>query len=86
MPQLISVNIGDAALVQLGSRVVTSGIGKRPVARATVNELGLVGDVVADQKHHGGRDQAVYLYAATDLAWWEEHLGRPSHQAPSARN
>jgi MOSC domain-containing protein YiiM len=37
----------------------------------------LAGDVVADDEHHGGPDQAVYLYGRTDYEWWEAELGRP---------
>lgn len=41
-----------------------------------MGRLGLEGDVQVDQKHHGGADQAVYLYSAEDYAWWREELGR----------
>lgn len=38
---------------------------------------GLVGDLVADGRHHGGDEQAVYAYAREDYDWWEEQLGVP---------
>ena len=72
---LVSVNVGAAETLSVGRRRVETGIRKVPVARAYVHELGVAGDVVADKKHHGGRDQAVYLYAADDLAWWQRELG-----------
>ena len=71
MITLVSINIGEADVLKVGSRSVETGIRKLPVERAHIHELGLAGDVVADQKHHGGPDQAVYVYAADDLAWWE---------------
>lgn len=37
---------------------------------------GLVGDLVSEQKHHGGDDQAVYAYAREDLDAWEVELDR----------
>lgn len=37
---------------------------------------GLIGDLVSEQKHHGGDDQAVYAYAREDLDTWESELGR----------
>lgn len=37
---------------------------------------GLVGDLVSEQKHHGGDDQAVYAYAREDLDGWQQELGR----------
>jgi MOSC domain-containing protein YiiM len=71
-----SVNVGSPETVVLGTRSVETGIGKIAVERAFVGRLGLAGDTVADQKHHGGPDQAVYLYTRADYAWWEEELGR----------
>ena len=44
-----------------------------PVA---VGLLGLDGDDCADKRHHGGPEQAVYVYAREDLDWWTEQLGR----------
>ena len=32
-------------------------------------------DVVVDRAHHGGYDQAVYVYAREDADWWERELG-----------
>jgi MOSC domain-containing protein YiiM len=30
---------------------------------------------VANTRHHGGPDQAVYVYSAEDYAWWASSLG-----------
>jgi MOSC domain-containing protein YiiM len=55
----------------------TTAIDKRAVARpVAVGALGLVGDQQADAEHHGGEDQAVYLYADEDADWWATELGR----------
>ncbi|MCA0253520.1 MAG: MOSC domain-containing protein [Actinobacteria bacterium] len=55
-----------------------TAIDKRPVAgRVQVQLLGLAGDEIADLKHHGGADQAVYAFAREDYAFWETELGRP---------
>jgi MOSC domain-containing protein YiiM len=37
---------------------------------------GVQGDTVCHTKHHGGPDQAVYAYAAEDLAFWTVELGQ----------
>lgn len=37
---------------------------------------GLVGDVIGNQRVHGGDDQAVYAYAREDLDVWETRLDR----------
>lgn len=73
---LVSVNIG--ALERLAPHAKTrTGIRKSPVGGAVLcDHLGLVGDAVGNTKHHGGPDQAVYLYSAEEYAWWTDALGR----------
>lgn len=54
-----------------------SGIDKRPVDGPVRLEVdGVVGDAVCDTTYHGGPDQAVYAYAAEDLAFWSAELGQ----------
>ena len=36
---------------------------------------GLADDAVLNQEHHGGPDQAVYLYRQEDYDWWTDRLG-----------
>ena len=76
--EVSSVNVGRRESVQLiGGGDVTSGINKRPVATPVeVGELGLSGDAVCNTQHHGGLDQAVYLYRQEDNEWWSTELGR----------
>lgn len=53
-----------------------SGIDKRPVSGPVQLKDHYVGnDIIADRKHHGGYDQAVYAYAREDADWWESNLG-----------
>jgi MOSC domain-containing protein YiiM len=73
--QVVSVNAGSAELMKIGARTVSTGIRKRPVERGYAGTLGLAGDLVADEKHHGGPDQALYLYSSEDYAWWGGELG-----------
>jgi MOSC domain-containing protein YiiM len=75
--QLISVNIGKVNSLETGNRVEQTGIYKLPVHEPVrVTALGLEGDFIADTKHHGGPDQAVYIYGTADYAWGERELGR----------
>jgi MOSC domain-containing protein YiiM len=75
-PRLLSVNTGRAQPVPWGT-LQRSAIDKRPVSGAVrVDTVGIAGDEQADQKHHGGVDQAVYAVAREDLDWWAERLGR----------
>jgi MOSC domain-containing protein YiiM len=76
--QVRSVNIAtEPARLRTGLRSVETGIAKRPAnGRIAIGPLGLAGDVIASKKHHGGPDQAVYVYGEQDYAWWSERLGR----------
>ena len=54
-----------------------TGINKHAVSGAVmIDELGLLGDAICNRKHHGGRDQAVYLEGSLTLDWWASELGR----------
>jgi MOSC domain-containing protein YiiM len=54
-----------------------TGIDKRPVpGPVLLAPDGVQGDTVCHTKHHGGPDQAVYAYAAEDLAFWSAELGQ----------
>lgn len=74
--EVTSVNIGRAETVEHLGREYRSGIRKRPV-NAAVDGAGVGDDVVCNRKHHGGPDQAAYLYRLEDYAWWERTYGRP---------
>lgn len=75
--RVISLNCGSEADLLIGGRPGRSAIDKRPVAgRVAIGPFGLAGDENADKAHHGGAEQAVYVYAREDLDWWTERLGR----------
>jgi MOSC domain-containing protein YiiM len=75
--KLISVNLGSKATIERSNRSEITGIFKHPVtAPVRVTPLGLEGDFIASEKHHGGPDQAVYIYGAADYDWWSHQLGR----------
>lgn len=72
--RLVSIQVGSRRPVLVAGRQATTGIRKEPVATAPIEELGLVGDFIADAKNHGGPDQAVYVYSNEDYSWWESQL------------
>jgi MOSC domain-containing protein YiiM len=75
MARVLSVNVGrpkDASWAGLGYTSMDKRAAEGPVR---VHRNGLVGDVVSDTKHHGGPDQAVYVFAREDLDLWGERLG-----------
>ena len=75
--KLLSVNRSQAQPITVGEKVDQTGIFKTPTGESVrVDKLGLAGDVQVSKKHHGGPDQAVYLYSARDYAWFSELLGR----------
>jgi MOSC domain-containing protein YiiM len=74
--KLISVNIGKEQTIVTTLISEQTGIHKLPVqGEVMVTPLGLEGDFIASTRHHGGPDQAVYLYGMPDYAWWENELG-----------
>jgi MOSC domain-containing protein YiiM len=79
--RLLSVNVG--AVRPSPPDAVPTGIDKRPVvgpvtvtAQVGRGAVALDGDEIADARHHGGADQAVYAYAREDLDRWGRDLGR----------
>ena len=74
---LISVNLGQERTLERKGRVERTGIFKFPTKEAIrVTKLGLEGDVIVSKRHHGGPDQAVYVYGGADYEWWSKELGR----------
>ena len=74
---MLSANVGTIKDITWRDHDVRSAIDKRPVdGPVEVRRLGLAGDRQEDLTNHGGPEQAVYAYAAEDLAMWAERLGR----------
>jgi MOSC domain-containing protein YiiM len=83
MPGVLTVNL---ARVRVNPDVLSgpTGIDKVPADGAVQVRApgpmrgglgsGLVGDVIGNQKLHGGDDQAVYAYAREDLDAWEAQI------------
>ena len=69
--QLLGINIGEERLLKLGSKPSLTGIYKLPVQAVEVTSLGCIGDRIVSEKHHGGPDQAVYVYTQPDYDQWE---------------
>lgn len=69
MVRLVSVNIGQARHIP-GYGPLT-GICKEPVfGPVSIGQQGLSGDAILDRVHHGGLDQAIYIYFEEDYAFW----------------
>lgn len=69
MAELLSVCSGKAEHIAGYSPL--TGINKRPLAgpvAITIN--GIAEDAILDRRHHGGLDQAIYVYFEGDYAFW----------------
>ena len=76
MLKILSVNIGKAVPYEHTTPKVT-GIFKVPqTGPVRIGACGLEGDAICDLAHHGGLDQAVYLYGQPDYDFWSRELGR----------
>lgn len=79
--RVLTINIGHRAPNPHG-KMESTGIHKRPVDDSVYVSApgaagsGLSGDYIGDPRHHGGDDQAVYVFAREDLDRWEQIKGR----------
>ena len=74
--KLLAMSIGSVRLIP-GRKAAKTGIYKLPVDHPVmVGTEGLAGDRIVDRKHHGGRDQAVYIEGSVDYDWWRAELGQ----------
>ena len=74
---VLSINIGTARTIGNAKSSAKTGIYKLPVAGPVqVTAAGLPGDAIVNTKHHGGPDQAVYVYGGADYAWWSVEQAR----------
>jgi MOSC domain-containing protein YiiM len=75
--RLQSINVGMPETVDMGIGPETTAIHKRSTdGPVRVSLAGLDGNEVADHKHHGGADQAVYVYFMDDYTHFERLLNR----------
>lgn len=77
LARVVSVNVGQRRRLEGRSFRGETGIFKSAVQDPiAVHRLGLEADSVVNTRHHGGVDQAVYLYRDEDYDWWSGELGR----------
>ncbi len=76
-PKITSINVGRAESLEHGNKHFTTGILKRAVAGPVrIDTERVADDAICNLEHHGGPDQAVYIYSEEDYAWWSGELGR----------
>ena len=85
--KLANVNIGQERTQQNGNKLETTGIYKLPTPEPVhISSLGIKEDFIASKKHHGGPDQAIYVYGITDYDWWSTELGRDLYPGTFGEN
>lgn len=73
MARLLAVCIGQPRPIP-GMEALT-GIYKEPVTGpVAVTPQGIAADAILDRRHHGGRDQAIYVYFQDDYDFWAREL------------
>jgi MOSC domain-containing protein YiiM len=76
MPEVLAACVVSSLRPDKGNVGVTA-IDKRAVeGPIKVGPFGLFADVQADRKHHGGHEQAVYVYSQDDADYWAGELDR----------
>jgi MOSC domain-containing protein YiiM len=81
---VLSVNLADVRTIERRGKPVRTGIWKLPAdGRVLARREGLLGDVQADRRVHGGPDMAVYAYAREDTRA-SKSSPRPRRQLPAA--
>ena len=71
MASLRAVCIGKAEHIEGYSPL--TGINKQArTGLVAIDAMGIGEDAILDRKHHGGRDQAIYLYFQADYDWWAD--------------
>jgi MOSC domain-containing protein YiiM len=74
--KIISVNIGQERSIPNAKASGKTGIYKIPThAPVQITPNGIPDDVICDTKHHGGPDQAIYIYGTADYQAWSQALG-----------
>ena len=85
--KLANVNIGQERTQQNGNKLETTGIYKLPTPEPVhISSLGIKEDFIASKKHHGGPDQAMYVYGTRDYDWWSTELGRDLYPGTFGEN
>ena len=78
--KLISINAGKQQTQINKGRTEITGIYKTALqGPVQINSLGIADDFIGSPKHHGGPDQALYIYGEADYQWWASETGKEMH-------
>jgi MOSC domain-containing protein YiiM len=57
------IGLYSGKLSKIGAKLSPTGIYKQSVEQVSVDELGIIGDIQADRRFHGGPEKALHQYA-----------------------
>lgn len=78
--KLLSINAGKEQTQINKGRTEITGIYKTALQGSTqITTLGIAEDFTGSPKHHGGPDQALYVYGEGDYQWWAHETGKDMH-------
>jgi MOSC domain-containing protein YiiM len=78
--KLISINAGTQQTQINKGRTEITGIYKTALqGPVQITKLGIADDFIGSPKHHGGPDQALYIYGEADYEWWANETGKEMH-------
>lgn len=78
--KLISINAGKQQTQINKGRTEITGIYKTALqGPVQITKLGIADDFIGSPKHHGGPDQALYIYGEADYQWWANETGKEMH-------
>jgi MOSC domain-containing protein YiiM len=78
--KLISINAGKQQTQINKGRTEITGIYKTVLqGPVQITSLGIADDFIGSPKHHGGPDQALYIYGEADYHWWANETGKAMH-------
>lgn len=85
--KLISVNAGKEQTQVNKGRIEITGIYKIALQGSVqITSLGIADDFIGSPKHHGGPDQALYVYGEADYQWWANETGKEMHPGMFGEN
>lgn len=74
--RVLRINTGGAEPIKIGENIQNTGLFKQNHHDAIwVGKNGLSNDFIGSEKHHGGPDQAVYIFTQPDYVLFEKRLG-----------
>ncbi len=75
--KVCAISAARARDFTVGQRTLRTGHFKESVCGTVeIGQQGIASDFIGNPKHHGGPDQALYLYSQVDASWWASELAR----------